>query len=113
MEAVIAVTPSETIKCVHPNIGVFICSCICECDGVVTDMNRTKMIEDSKRPNPHYKGFAHGVRTIVAEEGYRGLYRGVGPVVSLHPKPPCSGPRRIIYPRFPRKNLPCVLRKKL
>lgn len=43
---------------------------------------RTKMIEDSKLAQPRYKGMTHGVRMIVAEEGYRGLYRGVGPVVS-------------------------------
>ncbi|KAI9634692.1 putative mitochondrial inner membrane citrate transporter [Dioszegia hungarica] len=55
MEAVIAVTPSETIK--------------------------TKMIEDSKLAQPRFNGMAHGIRTIVAEEGYRGLYRGVGPVI--------------------------------
>ncbi|BEI86108.1 hypothetical protein CcaverHIS002_0603950 [Cutaneotrichosporon cavernicola] len=55
MEAVIAVTPSETIK--------------------------TKMIEDSKRNVPHYKGTMDGVRKIVAEEGIGGLYRGVGPVM--------------------------------
>ncbi|WVF68991.1 hypothetical protein IAT40_003765 [Kwoniella sp. CBS 6097] len=54
-EAVIAVTPSETIK--------------------------TKMIEDSKRAVPKYKGFVHGVQTIIKEEGYRGVYRGVGPVM--------------------------------
>ncbi|WVR06494.1 hypothetical protein IAU60_003525 [Kwoniella sp. DSM 27419] len=54
-EAVIAVTPSETIK--------------------------TKMIEDAKRAVPKYKGFVHGVQTIVKEEGYRGIYRGVGPVM--------------------------------
>ncbi|KAL7420768.1 hypothetical protein Q5752_004720 [Cryptotrichosporon argae] len=54
-EAVVAVTPSETIK--------------------------TKMIEDSKRAEPRFRGTAHGVRTIIAEEGYRGIYRGVGPVM--------------------------------
>ncbi|OCF37164.1 solute carrier family 25 (mitochondrial citrate transporter), member 1 [Kwoniella heveanensis CBS 569] len=54
-EAIIAVTPSETIK--------------------------TKMIEDSKRAVPKYKGFVHGVQTIIKEEGYRGVYRGVGPVM--------------------------------
>ncbi|WVQ85036.1 hypothetical protein IAT38_007200 [Cryptococcus sp. DSM 104549] len=54
-EAVIAVTPSETIK--------------------------TKMIEDSKRAVPKYNGFIHGVQTIIKEEGYRGVYRGVGPVM--------------------------------
>lgn len=56
MEAVFAVTPSETIK--------------------------TKMIEDSKRAEPRFKGMVHGVKMIVKEEGYRGVYRGVGPVVS-------------------------------
>jgi solute carrier family 25 citrate transporter 1 len=46
-------------------------------------MGRTKMIEDSRLAQPRFKGMAHGVRTIVAEEGYRGLYRGVGPVVRI------------------------------
>ena len=41
------------------------------------------MIEDSKRAQPRYNGFIHGVQTIIAEEGYRGIYRGVGPVVCL------------------------------
>ncbi|OXG43513.1 solute carrier family 25 (mitochondrial citrate transporter), member 1 [Cryptococcus neoformans] len=54
-EAIIAVTPSETIK--------------------------TKMIEDSKLAQPRYQGLVHGVQTIIKEEGYRGVYRGVGPVV--------------------------------
>lgn len=57
MEAIIAVTPSETIK--------------------------TKMIEDSKRAQPRFNGMVDGVRQIVREEGWRGVYRGVGPVVSL------------------------------
>ncbi|EIW67639.1 hypothetical protein TREMEDRAFT_33282 [Tremella mesenterica DSM 1558] len=54
-EAVIAVTPSETIK--------------------------TKMIEDSKRPQPQYKGMIHATRAIVAQEGWRGIYQGVVPVM--------------------------------
>lgn len=41
------------------------------------------MIEDSKRDQPRFKGTLHGVRTIIAEEGYRGVYRGLGPVVRL------------------------------
>lgn len=40
------------------------------------------MIEDSKLAQPRYKGLVHGVQTIIKEEGYRGVYRGVGPVVS-------------------------------
>lgn len=57
MEAIIAVTPSETIK--------------------------TKMIEDSKLAEPRFKGLVHGVKMMVKEEGFRGVYRGVGPVVSI------------------------------
>jgi len=44
---------------------------------------RTKMIEDSKREVPRFKGTAHGIKMIIAEEGYRGVYRGLGPVVSF------------------------------
>lgn len=39
------------------------------------------MIEDSKTPNPRFKSTLHGTRLIIAEEGYRGIYRGVGPVM--------------------------------
>lgn len=46
------------------------------------------MIEDSKRDQPRFKGTAHGVKTIIAEEGYRGIYRGLGPVVRS--SPPCA-----------------------
>jgi hypothetical protein len=43
--------------------------------------SRTKMIEDSKRPEPRFRGMNDAVRTIVKEEGYLGIYRGLGPVV--------------------------------
>ncbi|KAG8816728.1 hypothetical protein FRC17_000211 [Serendipita sp. 399] len=55
MESIFAVTPSETIK--------------------------TKLIHDSKSPNPRYRGLVHGTRMIIAEEGIRGIYRGLFPVV--------------------------------
>ena len=42
------------------------------------------MIEDSKREVPRFKGTMHGMKMIVAEEGYRGIYRGLGPVVRFH-----------------------------
>ncbi|KAG8951021.1 hypothetical protein FRC04_006882 [Tulasnella sp. 424] len=54
-EAVLAVTPSETIK--------------------------TKLIDDSKRPNPRFRGLVHGTTTIIREEGLSGIYRGLFPVV--------------------------------
>ncbi|KAJ7284884.1 mitochondrial tricarboxylate transporter [Mycena rebaudengoi] len=54
-EAVFAVTPSETIK--------------------------TKLIDDAKRPNPQYRGLVHGTVSIVQQEGFRGIYRGLFPVM--------------------------------
>ncbi|KAF9040104.1 citrate transporter [Panaeolus papilionaceus] len=54
-EAVLAVTPSETIK--------------------------TKLIDDAKRPNPQYRGLIHGTVSIVRTEGISGIYRGLFPVM--------------------------------
>ncbi|KAJ8591763.1 mitochondrial carrier [Rhizopogon salebrosus TDB-379] len=54
-EAIIAVTPSETIK--------------------------TKMIDDAKRPNPQYRGLAHGTMSIIRQDGILGIYRGLFPVM--------------------------------
>jgi len=55
MEAILAVTPSETIK--------------------------TKLIDDAKRPNPQYRGLIHGTVSIVKQEGIFGIYRGLFPVI--------------------------------
>ncbi|KXN90408.1 hypothetical protein AN958_04277 [Leucoagaricus sp. SymC.cos] len=55
MEAIFAVTPSETIK--------------------------TKLIDDAKRPNPQYRGLVHGTMSIVKQEGIFGIYRGLFPVM--------------------------------
>ncbi|KAJ7158853.1 mitochondrial tricarboxylate transporter [Mycena filopes] len=55
MEAIFAVTPSETIK--------------------------TKLIDDAKGPNPQYRGLLHGTASIVRQEGIRGIYRGLFPVM--------------------------------
>ncbi|GAA5875783.1 hypothetical protein JCM3774_006456 [Rhodotorula dairenensis] len=56
MEALFAVTPSETIK--------------------------TKLIDDQKREVPRYRGLIHGTMQIVKEEGLSGIYRGLGPVAA-------------------------------
>jgi solute carrier family 25 citrate transporter 1 len=50
-EAIFAVTPMETVK--------------------------VKFINDQQSKNPKYKGFSHGVRMIIKEEGLRGCYQGV------------------------------------
>ncbi|XP_074604802.1 mitochondrial citrate transporter scheggia [Brevipalpus obovatus] len=50
-EAIFAVTPMETVK--------------------------VKFINDQQSTNPKYRGFLHGVRCIVREEGIRGTYQGV------------------------------------
>ena len=50
-EAIFAVTPMETVK--------------------------VKFIHDRNQPNPKFKGFFHGVRHIVREQGIRGTYQGI------------------------------------
>ncbi|PSR78949.1 hypothetical protein PHLCEN_2v7253 [Hermanssonia centrifuga] len=59
MEAIFAVTPSETIK--------------------------TKLIDDAKSPNPKYRGLIHGTSSIVRDDGIRGIYRGLFPVSNSRP----------------------------
>lgn len=44
-------------------------------------VRRTKLIDDAKRPQPRYHGLLHGTASIVREEGLRGIYRGLFPVV--------------------------------
>ncbi|KAI8846301.1 mitochondrial carrier domain-containing protein [Chytridium lagenaria] len=61
IEAVTVVTPSETVK--------------------------TKLIEDQVRSvtqgtKPKYRGLVHGVREIIKETGFRGIYQGVTAVVA-------------------------------
>uniref|UniRef100_A0A7N8YE77 Uncharacterized protein n=1 Tax=Mastacembelus armatus TaxID=205130 RepID=A0A7N8YE77_9TELE len=51
MEAVLVVCPMETVK--------------------------VKFIHDQTSANPKYKGFFHGVREIVREQGLRGTYQGL------------------------------------
>lgn len=55
-EAVIAVTPSETIK--------------------------TKIIDDLNRPKQKYRGFVHGTATIIREEGFGGIYKGLSATIA-------------------------------
>ncbi|KAL4834059.1 hypothetical protein H8958_016515 [Nasalis larvatus] len=50
-EAVVVVCPMETIK--------------------------VKFIHDQTSPNPKYRGFFHGVREIVREQGLKGTYQGL------------------------------------
>ena len=50
-EAILAVTPMETVK--------------------------VKFIADQRSANPQYKGFFHGLRTIIANEGISGTYKGL------------------------------------
>ncbi|XP_061197784.1 tricarboxylate transport protein, mitochondrial-like [Saccostrea echinata] len=54
-EAILAVTPMETLK--------------------------VKFINDQTSANPHYRGFFHGVSQIVKEQGIRGIYQGVVPTI--------------------------------
>lgn len=54
-EAIFAVTPMETVK--------------------------VKFINDQASPNPKFRGFAHGIKCIVAEQGLRGVYQGLSPTI--------------------------------
>ncbi|XP_019622781.1 PREDICTED: tricarboxylate transport protein, mitochondrial-like isoform X1 [Branchiostoma belcheri] len=54
-EAVFVVTPMETVK--------------------------VKFIHDQTSPNPKYRGFFHGVREIVREQGIGGTYKGLFPTI--------------------------------
>jgi solute carrier family 25 citrate transporter 1 len=76
-EAIIAVTPSETLKYdeISPDSSNLI-PVLCH--------SRTKMIDDAKRPNPQYRGLAHGTMSIIRQEGILGIYRGLFPVVGVH-----------------------------
>ena len=54
-EAILAVTPMETVK--------------------------VKFINDQRSANPRFRGFYHGVRTIIKEQGLRGTYQGLTPTI--------------------------------
>ncbi|CAD5117120.1 DgyrCDS5929 [Dimorphilus gyrociliatus] len=54
-EAIFAVTPMETVK--------------------------VKFINDQASANPKFKGFFHGVRSIIKTEGFRGCYQGLTPTI--------------------------------
>jgi solute carrier family 25 citrate transporter 1 len=54
-EAIVIVCPMETVK--------------------------VKFIHDQTQPNPRYRGFFHGVREIVRQEGLRGTYQGLTPTI--------------------------------
>ncbi|KAL5015852.1 hypothetical protein ScPMuIL_005441 [Solemya velum] len=55
MEAIFAVTPMETLK--------------------------VKFINDQTSANPKFKGFYHGVREIIKQQGIRGTYQGLTPTI--------------------------------
>ncbi|XP_046568582.1 tricarboxylate transport protein, mitochondrial-like [Haliotis rubra] len=54
-EAILAVTPMETLK--------------------------VKFINDQTSGKPQYRGFIHGVRCIIKEQGIRGTYQGLTPTI--------------------------------
>lgn len=46
-----------------------------------TETLKVRMISDQKRSVPKYNGMFHAMRTIVKQEGFGGLYKGVNPTV--------------------------------
>jgi solute carrier family 25 citrate transporter 1 len=75
VEAVVAVTPSETIKCVST---------------LPTSLriHRTKLIQDASSPSPMYTSSLNGTIAICRTEGFGGVYRGLVPTVRTKP---CKG----------------------
>ena len=43
---------------------------------------KVKFIHDMNSANPQYRGLFHGMRTIVAQEGFRGCYKGVNATIA-------------------------------
>ncbi|XP_064651675.1 tricarboxylate transport protein, mitochondrial-like [Lineus longissimus] len=54
-EAIFAVTPMETVK--------------------------VKFIDDQTSKNPKFRGFFHGVRSIIKQHGFKGVYQGLTPTM--------------------------------
>ncbi|XP_055328086.1 putative tricarboxylate transport protein, mitochondrial [Paramacrobiotus metropolitanus] len=65
-------TPAKRLLC---GMGAGICEAIF----AVTPMEtvKVKFIHDQNQPVPRYKGFFHGVRMIVREQGIKGTYQGL------------------------------------
>ena len=59
--------------------------------------HRTKLVDDAKRPQPRFRGLVHGTVSIVREEGFRGIYRGLFPVVCLVASFLVLGPRACMF----------------
>lgn len=60
-----------------------LCAGVCEAIFAVTPMEtvKVKFINDQRSANPRFKGFFHGVGIIVKEQGFRGVYQGLGPTI--------------------------------
>jgi len=42
---------------------------------------KVRLISDQRKKNPQYRGLAHGVSTIIRQEGFSGLYKGLTPTL--------------------------------
>ncbi len=71
-----ALTPTSRILC---GLGAGVCEAVL----VVTPMEtvKVKFINDQRRAEPRFRGFFHGVREIVREQGIRGTYQGLSATV--------------------------------
>jgi solute carrier family 25 citrate transporter 1 len=60
-----------------------LCAGVCEAVLAVTPMEtiKVKFINDQRSADPKFKGFFHGVRQIVKSEGIGGIYKGVTPTI--------------------------------
>uniref|UniRef100_A0A1B6D532 Citrate transport protein n=1 Tax=Clastoptera arizonana TaxID=38151 RepID=A0A1B6D532_9HEMI len=56
---------------------------VCEAILAVTFIEsiKVKFINDQRLENPRFKGFIHGIRLIIKEHGFHGIYQGVIPTI--------------------------------
>jgi solute carrier family 25 citrate transporter 1 len=73
-------------------------------------IERTKLIDDAKRPDPQYRGLAHGTASIVRQEGLRGIYRGLFPVVRLPTECMSLSSHTLLFPKMMRQGANSAVR---
>ena len=79
------------------NFGCGIFAGACESTFVVTPQEtiKTKLVSDMMLEKPQYKNIFHGVKTIVAENGIGGIYKGYS--ATLMKQSSNQGVRFVVY----------------
>lgn len=60
---------------------------------------RTRITAQSMSAAESYRGVLHAFLTVVRQEGFRGLYKGIGTSAIVRPQPFCGGAATLTSPR--------------